>query len=198
MVVSEAVRLPTLRVHADVRLRPDLLSLGIPGELVEVQRIRPARNDQSVGRANRSTVAGEVVGSPAATPTPGADHPLWGAWRIIGHSAPGVSAMSEARSAAWTGRAMEYTEPVARSPNGECLEPSYINPSESVDAFVSGECGVPASSLPLVADLGVVEVVEVRCAGSGWGAAGETVLSLDQRRALTPWDGVFFEPRRTR
>ena len=107
--------------------------------------------------------------------------------------------MSESRASAWTGRAVEFSQTFARSPNGECLEPDYRDRNKSVDALMSGEFGVPASSIPLVADLDVVEIVEVRCAGSGWGAAGETVILLDPRRALAPWDGgVFFELRRSR
>lgn len=172
---------------------PDLLSVDVPGELMEVLRIRPAPADGSLaGRAH----GGDAVGTDLAEATP--DHPLWGEWRIIGHVIPGVSAMSESRASAWTGRAVEYTRLFARSPNGECVEPGYSDRNESVDALMSGEFGVPASSLPPVADLEAVDVVDVRCAGSGWRAAGESVMLLDRRRALTPWDAVFFELRRTR
>ena len=192
LALPESFHLPTLAVQADVRLRPDLLSLGMPGELVEVLRIRPAPAGPGATQATPATeeAAGEETAEVA--------HPLLGEWRIIGHFAPGVSGMSETRAAAWTGRAVEFTETLARSPNGECLTPSYRDRTESVDALMSGEFGVPAGSVDLVANLDVVDVVEVRCAGTGWGAAGETVLLLDQRRALTPWDGVFFELRRTR
>ena len=192
MALPESFQLPTLAVQADVRLRPDLLSVGMQGELVEVLRIRPAP-----GQRDAIEVAPVAEGAPDVG-TVAASHPLLGEWRIIGHVAPGVSAMSESRARSWTGRSVEFAEAFARSPNGECLTPSYRDRRESVDALLSGEFGVPPGSVPLVADLDVVDVVEVRCAGTGWGAAGEIVLLLDQRRALTPWDGVFFELRRTR
>lgn len=192
MALPESLQLPTLTVEADVRLRPDLLSVGMAGELVEVLRIRPAPGPRS---AAEDAAVSEGESGPAVA---AAAHPLIGEWRIIGHVAPGVSAMSDARAASWTGRAVEFAATFARSPNGECLTPSYGDRTESVDALMSGEFGVPPASVALVADLDEVDVVEVRCAGTGWGAVGEIVLLLDQRRALTPWDGVFFELRRTR
>lgn len=191
MSLPETFRLPTLAIQADVRLRPDLLSLGMPGELVEVLRIRAAPGSAVVEGPNSERLGA----APDGPTTP--EHPVWGEWRIVGHVAPGVSAMSEARASSWTGRAIEFDASSARSPNGECLDPTYHDRNETVDALLSGEYGVPASSMPLLADLERIDVVEVRCGGSGWGAAGEVVLLLDQRRAFTPWDGVFFELRRT-
>ena len=106
--------------------------------------------------------------------------------------------MSSSRAASWRGRALEYGPRSARSPNGDCVEASFSERTVDVDALLSGQYGVPPESLPPVAGLDEVRVIDVRCAGASWAAVGQTVLLLDDRRALTPWDGVFFELRRTR
>lgn len=190
--LPEAFQIDGAGVVADVRLRPDLLSIGMVGELVEVLRIRhgavPEARDDAVG-----TTAVAVDGGGAG---PGAD--LFGEWRVVDSHVPGVSAMSESRAASWRGRALIYGPSSATSPNGDCAEASFAERSSSVDALLSGEFGVPPETMPLLADRDEVRVVDVRCRGASWDAVGQTVLLLDERRALTPWDGVFFELRRTR
>ena len=39
---------------------------------------------------------------------------------------------------------------------------------------------------------------EVSCGGAPWSALGARLLEIDRDRALTPWDGVFFELARDR
>lgn len=193
MRVPESFQLEGLRIEADVRLRPDLLSAGLPGELVEVLRIR-----ESTGSDAPTAASADEASDPWPASSGGSSSVVWGEWRVIGHFAPGVQAMSSARAASWTGRALEFGPSSARSPNGECLEPSYPERIETSDAVLSGEYGVPVESVPPVGDVENLRVVEVRCAGDGWNAAGAVLLVIDERRALAPWDGVFFELRRSR
>lgn len=178
-------------VVADVRLRPDLMSIGMTGELVEILRIRHG----AVPTAPSPAPAGAPEPEPAG-PVPGSG--IFGEWRVVDAHQPGVSAMGASRAASWRGRAFFYGPGEARSPDGECVEASFSERTVSIDALLSGQYGVPPETLPPVAGLDEVAVVDVRCGGASWNAAGQTVVVLDDRRALTPWDGVFFELHRTR
>ncbi len=193
MAVPESFQLAGLGVEADVRLRPDLLSVGLEGELVEVLRIRESSRDASTVLDEDASAPATLSGDPGPTRSA-----LWGEWRIIGHLSPGVAAMSSARAGSWTGRALEFGPSTARSPNGECLEPAYRERTAMSDAVFSGEYGVPIESVPPAEGIDTLLVVDVRCSGAGWDAAGTVVLVLDERRALAPWDGVMFELRRSR
>lgn len=189
--LPEAFQIDGAGVVADVRLRPDLMSIAMAGELVEVLRIR---HGAVPGAPAPAAAADSAVEATAAAPGAG----LFGEWRVVDAHVPGVSAMSSSRAANWRGRALEYGPRSARSPNGDCVEASYAERTVGVDALLSGQYGIPPENLPPVAGLEQVRVLDVRCAGASWNAVGQTVLLLDDRRALTPWDGVFFELRRTR
>lgn len=189
--LPESFQIDGAGVVADVRLRPDLMSIGMTGELVEILRIRPG----AVAGAPSAAPGGTPEAEPAG-PVPGSD--IFGEWRVVDAHQPGVSAMAGSRAANWRGRAFVYGPRQARSPDGDCVDVSFSERTVSIDALLSGQYGVPPESLPPVAGLDEVAVVEVRCGGASWNAVGQTVVLLDDRRALTPWDGVFFELHRTR
>lgn len=189
--LPDAFQIEGAGVVADVRLRPDLLSIGMSGELVEVLRIRH-------GAVPDAPEGGEGGASAAELPEPVAGRQAFGEWRVVGHVVPGVSAMTSARAASWTGRSLEFGPRSARSPNGDCVAASFTERVVSTDALLSGQYGVPVETVPPLAALDEVTVIDVLCDGASWGAVGQTVLVLDERRAMTPWDGVFFELRRVR
>ncbi len=189
--LPEAFQIEGAGVVADVRLRPDLLSMGMNGELVEVLRIRHGAVPDAPNAAE-----GESPAAVAQGPVPGGR--AFGEWRVVGHVMPGVSAMSTSRAASWTGRSLEYGPRSARSPNGDCVEASFTERVVSTDGLLSGQYGVPVETVPPMAEFDEVTVVDVLCEGASWGAVGQTVMVLDERRAMTPWDGVFFELRRVR
>jgi hypothetical protein len=40
-------------------------------------------------------------------------------------------------------------------------------------------------------------VVEIACGDAPWTPFGSLLIAIDADRALTPWDGVFYELKRT-
>lgn len=193
--LPEAFRIEGAGVVADVRRRPDLLSIGMRGSLVEVLRIRHG----SVPEADDAALAGdagiEAATSPAAGTAAEAPARLVGEWRIVDAHLPGVST-GAAAAERWFGRTIQYGRTFAFGPNGECSTATFETRRADVDGLLSGGYGIPRESLPPLAEADEVIVAEVRCGGATWDALGGTVLLLDDGRALTPLDGAFLSLER--
>ncbi|MEK9501961.1 hypothetical protein [Gaopeijia maritima] len=181
--LPEPFRIEGAGVVADVRPRPDLLSIGMRGTLVEVLRIRHG----SVPGVDDAEEGAPVESAAARTEAPAR---LVGEWRIVEAHLPGVST-GPADAGRWIGQTVQYGSTFAYGPNGECGAAVFDARRVELDGLLSGAYGVPRESLPPVAEADEAILVEVQCDGGAWTALGATVLLLDDGTALTPWDGAF-------
>jgi uncharacterized membrane protein len=147
------------------------------------------------------------VAAPAAAPAPAqgiqpaaaAEAPsLMGIWTIVGHTTPGVAALSEAQARARLGESLRLTRGVAASNDKRCESPRYAGRTERAREFLGSEYRIAPDALKPIARRQQLQVMQVTCDGSGWGALGGTLIELDRDRALAPWDGIFFELARDR
>ena len=145
-------------------------------------------------------VATEVSRAPAAESIsrspPSTTSSLNGIWTIVGHHAPGVSALGEEQARARYGESIRLTERVATSSGNSCGEPRYATRQVSADAYLASGFQLPAGSLPPLAGRSQMRVMEVSCGNADWTALGGTLLEVDRDHALAPWDGAFFELER--
>jgi len=120
-----------------------------------------------------------------------------GEWTVVSHRFPGISAMSEAEASAWHGRTIHFAPTHASSGADTCRQPAYRHRPVPADSFLSADFGIlrarlgPTDSIP-----SRLELTEIACGGTEWTALGGRLLWLDQERAYSVWDGVFFELRR--
>jgi len=121
--------------------------------------------------------------------TPGA---VFGEWRVVAYTSGFVSAMSDAEARAWVGRTATYAPSRVSWHGTTCDEPTFTPGTWTPGAF-SVHYQIRPSALGLERE--VVETVEVGCPGA-WTAPG-SFLILDGERMFAPWDGVFFELRRS-
>lgn len=189
--LPDAFRIEGAGVVADVRTRPDLLSMGMRGTLVEILRIR---HGSVPGIDEEDGAAPSVEPAAARTEAPAR---LVGEWRIAEAHLPGVNTgADDARR--WIGQTVQYGSTFAYGPNGECGAAVFDARRVELDGLLSGAYGVPRESLPPVAEVDEAILVEVRCEGGAWTALGATVLLLDDGTALTPWNGAFLTLERAR
>lgn len=114
-----------------------------------------------------------------------------GWWRIVGDSAPGVSAMSGDERKAWLGREAQYTDSVARLGSVSCASPDYLTRAVGADNVLDAGFRLPPGSLGFTRG-GTVTVTEVSCRQAEWKEAGATLYWISASRVYTVWDGVFF------
>lgn len=138
-------------------------------------------------QASETPVASPSDPEPAAD---SAEPSVFGAWRVVAHHAPGISAMSGEQADAWIGRAARYEEGAATFGEEQCDEATYSVESADEDTFYS-DFGVALSGIG--ADSSSVSVFDVQCEGESWTAPGSTLIVESSERAWTLWDGVFFE-----
>ncbi len=123
---------------------------------------------------------------------------LMGIWTVVGHSSPGVSAMSDEQAKAHYGESLRLDANAALSPGSRCGDPAYV-PSRVVPAdYLATKYRLAPGSLRPLADKSQMQVLEVHCDTRPWAALGGLLLEVDRDRALAPWDGVFFELARDR
>ena len=147
------------------------------------------------------TAAPEAAAPPAQgiQSAPAAEAPsLMGIWTIIGHSAPGVSAMSDEQAKAFRGQGLRLLRNAAVSGGERCDAPRYSARTEPAEEFLAAEYRLAPGSLPPVSRRSRIQVMRVNCSGSPWAALGGTLIEVDRDRALAPWNGVFFELARDR
>jgi heat shock protein HslJ len=120
-----------------------------------------------------------------------------GMWTIVGHRAPGESAMSTAQAEAWTGRTIQYgiTEAIAGSDT--CVAPTYQHRLAPADSLLSFNYRISPASLGLPTSTEMrLGMTEVSCDGKPWMALGGILLQTTDDRAFAVQDGVFFELQR--
>jgi heat shock protein HslJ len=121
---------------------------------------------------------------------------LNGIWTIVGHHAPGTSAITDEQARARYGESLRLTASAAVSAGRACREPRYATRQVAADAYLADEFKLAPGSLPPLAARDQVRIMEVSCGDTRWDALGATVLQLDRDHALAPRDGIFFELER--
>ncbi len=115
---------------------------------------------------------------------------VYGDWEIVGHRAPGISAMSSEEAKQWVGGKASYSDSMATFTDESCDDPSYhwswVTAEQFFRSFrVSPETlGIKATS---------IGIVNVLCQGEDWFAPGSVLIKQNQDKFFTLWDGIFFE-----
>ena len=117
-------------------------------------------------------------------------------WVIVGHSAPGVSAMSDADAVKWHGRSIDLGPDLAIAGPDSCLRPMYESRSAPGDSVAGAFHIAPGSLGPSWPPNATVTVLETFCDGETWYSPGAILIKTSPTHAYTPWDGVFFELER--
>jgi len=120
-----------------------------------------------------------------------------GTWIVTGHVMPGVSSMNEDAAKARHGQTLELTETEATSSGEHCATPKYPTRDVPTEEFLATEFNLPPESLKEFEGRDQVTIVEISCDGAPWTAFGSLLLKIDADHVFTPWDGVFFELKRT-
>jgi hypothetical protein len=129
--------------------------------------------------------------------TPVDPHSPVGTWTIIGSRAPGISAMTEAQAASYTGHVVTYGAEQAIAGADTCRAATYHYRDAAVDSLLNFEYRITSKSLGLPDTAAKrIGVTRVSCGGQDWTSPGGTLLWLGAQRAFTVWDGVFFEMQR--
>ncbi len=149
-------------------------------------------------RADEAPPSNRAAGTTHAPSTVGSSPDLTGIWTVVGHRIPGVSAMSDAEATTWHGRSVRLTETQAISGGSHCDPPTYVTRTVARDSFLATDFNLLPGSLTPLASLERLTLLEVSCGGALWAAMGGRVIEVDANRALSPWDGVFFELERDR
>jgi len=146
--------------------------------------------------AAESPPPGAAPARQPAAPETAAFDPI-GTWTVVGQYLPGVTAMTAEDAKAFDGRTVTFGAAEALSNDERCTAPKY--PARSVDTedFLAAEFNLPPESLKPLEGMHTVTIVEVACNGAPWTAFGSLLIAVGANRALTPWDGVFFELERT-
>lgn len=120
---------------------------------------------------------------------------LIGEWSTVGHSCPGICAMSNEEADSWIGLKATLTEVGVVFGDDSCRDATYESRRVSrLDFYRSSRFDLEQLGI-LQPD---VEEVTVSCAGEGWIAPGSLFLIKDEETLITPWDGVYFELARAR
>ncbi|HEU4364815.1 MAG TPA: hypothetical protein VFT13_05050 [Candidatus Krumholzibacteria bacterium] len=114
-----------------------------------------------------------------------------GAWTIVAHRIPGVSARTEVEATAWHGRVIMYAEGHAASHDDTCRAATYGFETRPADRFLGESYHIAPHTLGI--DKKTIDVMWVGCDGNPWAAPGGVLIWVDNDRVFTPWDGVFFE-----
>ena len=154
-------------------------------------KAEPLRFIASGAPAQKSGISVAPKGA-ASTPA------VTGIWTIIAHHTPGISALSDDAARARYGETVRLTASGATSPGGRCGEPGYTSNRVPADSYLVNEYKLPPGSVRPIPARAQFNVIEVSCGGAPWNAFGGKLLVFESDRALTPWDGVFFELKRDR
>lgn len=125
---------------------------------------------------------------------PAGDAALAGLWTIVAHHhSPGISALTDEEAGRRHGETIRLTAHSAIAPGNACGEPRYATSQVPVAAYLASAFNIAPSRLPPLAGHSRMRVMEVSCGSVDWTELGGLLLEIDRDRALTPWDGVFFE-----
>jgi len=120
-----------------------------------------------------------------------------GTWTVVGHYMPGISAMTDEEAKAHDGQTVQLGASEALSNGERCAPPRYPARNVVTEDYLATEFNLPPEALKPVEKRAELTVVEVACGDAPWTAFGSLLIALGPQRALTVWDGVFFELRRT-
>lgn len=113
---------------------------------------------------------------------------LAGEWHVVGHAAPGISAMSSEEADGWLGTVARFSGDAVRFGRWSCEAPEYAEISFTESDFREG-FRISGVALGITEDrVGY----DISCSGADWVAPGSWII-VDGERLLTTWDGVFFE-----
>ena len=115
---------------------------------------------------------------------------------MVGHHAPGVTAMTEADAARRRGRTVRLMPAAAVADGTPCHAPAYTSRIVPRDSFLAAEFQLKPGALARAGLPERLTVLVVSCGGSPWPAMGGRLLGIGPDRALAPWDGIFFELER--
>ncbi len=119
-----------------------------------------------------------------------------GDWIVVGHRAPGVSAMSDAEAAAWRGRTIHLGTNEAVAGVDTCRRPAYQQVEAPADSFLAAEYHIRGTDLGLANSAHLrLRVTDVFCGEDRWAVMGSRVLGVSEDHGYAVWDGVFFELR---
>lgn len=121
-----------------------------------------------------------------------------GIWTVVGHHLIGTSALDDDQAQARYGETVRLTANAATSSGQRCDEPRYATRRVPTSSWLASEYQLPPGSLEALAASPQITLHEVSCGGTLWAALGARLIEIDSERALTPWDGVFFELARDR
>ncbi|MGH7724943.1 MAG: hypothetical protein ACREOU_05895 [Candidatus Eiseniibacteriota bacterium] len=108
-----------------------------------------------------------------------------------------MSAMDDAGARVWHGREMRFGPDLATFGRDTCHAPAYVFREVSADSLLANDFRLTRGALGLeVAEGGRVGLTDVTCGHDPWIAPGARLLWTGPDRALTMWDGVFFELER--
>lgn len=148
------------------------------------------------GQANDDRTAPKAPDISAASRPSETSADLTGTWTVVGHHMPGISAIGEDEAAARHGQALRLMPTEAVSSNDRCDAPGYSTREVRADEYLATEYKLGSGSLKPLAGRDELRLFEVSCNGTPWIGFGALLIEIDAGRALTPWDGVFFELER--
>ncbi len=172
----------------------DALRFEIDGQTLRIHtadRPEPLRFVATEATAQRPA---ESIQRAAVSATPA----LMGIWTVVAHHNPGVSALSNDAARARYGETVRLTAGAAISAGNRCGEPKYAARQVPATSYLATEFKLSPGSLKPLAGRNQVQLMEVSCGGAAWTALGAKLLEINAERALTPWDGAFFELARDR
>lgn len=121
-----------------------------------------------------------------------------GIWTIVGHHLIGTSALNDDQARARYGESVRLTANAATSAGQRCDVPRYSTRRVPTNSWLASEYKLLPRSLEALAASPQLTLQEVSCGGTLWAALGGRLIEIDPERALSPWDGVFFELARDR
>ncbi|MBF8223636.1 COG3650 family protein [Halomonas sp. 328] len=116
---------------------------------------------------------------------------LVGEWRVVGHEAPGISALSEEQAEAWLGARLRINTAWMALGETFCEGMTHAAEPRPVGELLA-DYRLDDGALPPLAGREVVVQHRLDCDGQSWPTLGGTLLWLDEERLLAPWEGVFF------
>jgi len=113
-----------------------------------------------------------------------------GGWEVVGHTAPGISALSPDEAEAWVSTRAHFNQDEAAFGDQRCPTPTYsLAPVSQAELFRAFR--VNAEDLGVRSDS--VQVVEVECSSGERLGPGGTFILRDDGWMYTIWDGAFLE-----
>lgn len=114
---------------------------------------------------------------------------FYGAWTVVSHREPGISAMNRDELNAWLGKKIHFSILKATLPSESCHFPVYNSETMTLQEFQSEFHFMP-TSLDYTGQ--IIEIINITCKNEAWAAPGSTLIWLEKKRLYMIWDGVFF------